>query len=137
MPFPLDMASRRSIFAVGLADPAPVGPRSVQDAVATSEELRQKVMEGLKKAQDAGYDLEVLQIHLDNIPAALKEVKDKLKSKQWDGFIIGFGIRGTAEYTDVFEKLVNAGREIVPGAKLGFNTRPDDLFECVVRNFEQ
>ena len=131
------MAARKQIFAVGLAAPAPVGPRSVQDAVGSKEELREKIMAGLKKAQDAGYDLEVQQIHHDNFPAGLEEVKEKLKSKQWDGFIVGFGIRGTAEYTEVFEKLVNAGREIVPDAKLGFNTRPDDLYECVVRNFEK
>ena len=70
---------------------------------------------------------------LGNIPAALDEVKDKLRSKPRGGYITGFGIRGAAAYTDLFEKLVNAGRQIVPGAKIVFNTRADNLFECVVR----
>ena len=40
--------------------------------------------------------------------------------------IIGFGVRGIPEFTDMFEQLVNATREIALAARMGFTV----LFLC-------
>ena len=51
--------------------------------------------------------------------------------------MIGYGIRGPKEYTVLFESVVNAAREIAPGAKLMFSTAPDGVFETIRRAFPE
>ncbi|KAJ9649843.1 hypothetical protein H2198_010830 [Neophaeococcomyces mojaviensis] len=128
------MTSRKSIFIVGLAEVTSFAEERKQK-YGNPDQLRTIIMGEIKKIQDAGYDIEVTLVDPDDFADTLKEIKEKLRSRQWDGFNVGFGVRGTPEYTDVFEQVVNAAREIVPGTKMSFNSRPDNLYECVVKNF--
>lgn len=61
------------------------------------------------------------------------DVKALLKEKSWDGYLVGFGVRGDPSLTAVFEDLINAGREIRPETRMGFNTNPLDLLETAKR----
>ena len=130
------MTPPKSILVIGLAVAHPSASDAIRDQGRTPELLREKIYASIKKCQDAGYEVIPKQFPPETLSStALPEAKELLGSKKWDGLIVGFGIRGVPECTEFFENLVNAAREIVPGTPLGFNTRPDDIYECVVRNF--
>ncbi|MCJ1325031.1 hypothetical protein MMC10_001693 [Thelotrema lepadinum] len=130
------MTTPKSILVIGLTVAHAAASDEIRNEGKTAEVLREKIQASLKKCQDAGYEVNPKQFPSNSLSTtALPECKELLGSKKWDGVIIGFGIRGVPECTEFFEKLVNAAREIVPGAPFGFNTRPDDLYECLLRNF--
>lgn len=87
-------------------------------------------------AKDAGYDLHMKFIAPDEMDIEVPRVRELLKEKTWDGFIIGGGIRKEFSLTVYFEQLVNAGREIRPETKLGFNTSPNDILNTLERMFK-
>ena len=70
----------------------------------------------------------------DFASTVLGQLKRKLESNP-DGFVVGMGLRGVAQFTEMFESCVNACREVSPGTRMGFNTRASDMVECVRRNF--
>ena len=130
------MTTRKSILVIGLAVAHPSASDQIRDQGKTPELLREKIQASINKCQDAGYEVIAKQFSPKSLSStALPEAKKLLGSQEWDGFIVGFGIRGVPECTEFFERLVNAAREILPGTPLGFNTRPDDIYECVMRNF--
>jgi len=59
---------------------------------------------------------------------------EKLKSRHYDGMIIGFGVRGNKELTPWFEAIVNTCRELSPKTKFIFNWSPESTVEAVQRN---
>jgi len=100
-------------------------------------ELQAKLDACTKQALEAGYDFEMVQFDVANFSSQQERIGEKLRSKRWDGVIVGFGVRGNPKLTDVFEALVNTASKILPGIKFGFASAPDDVFPCVVRNFGQ
>ena len=131
------MGSPKAILLACLTEAPPRGPSEIKKAVGTPEQLRQKIVEQVKQAETTGYIVEIKQVRADpdTFPVALQEIKEILRSKHWDGLIIGFGLRGWPKYTEFFEDLVNATIEITPRSRLCFNSTPDDLYETIVRNF--
>lgn len=129
------MSLRKSLLAVGLAHVPSIASDQEKQTVGDPQQLKKVIMAEARKVDEAGFDIDVVMVKPEDSEAALKQVKDKLRSKKWDGYVVGWGVRGNVQYTLLFEQLVNAGIEIIPGTKMGFNTRPDDLYECVVRNF--
>ena len=117
--------------------PPSVGPASIRNQVSSASELRARIEAGKQQCADAGYAIETRQFapDKDKLDAAVDECREILGARKWDGLVVGFGIRGVPEFTGFFEKVVNVAREIVPGTPLGFNTRPDDLLETVLRAF--
>ncbi|MCJ1385002.1 hypothetical protein MMC17_008120 [Xylographa soralifera] len=71
----------------------------------------------------------------EELDAKVDEIKQLLQRQSWDGYIVGYGIRGDPSLTAHFEALVNAGREICPKARMGFDTHPLDILETVERMF--
>ena len=114
------MAPPKSIIAIGVTPPP---------------ELQARIDASAKQAREAGYDLEMAQIETAEFPSELEKVKERLRSKPWDGVVVGFGVRGNPKLTDIFEGLVNAASEILPGVKFGFASSPEDAFPCITRNF--
>jgi hypothetical protein len=47
--------------------------------------------------------------------------------------LVGAGVRTMPDHLLLFEKLLNAIHAHAPGAKLCFNTRPDDTVDAVLR----
>lgn len=60
-------------------------------------------------------------------------VSARLREKPFDVVVIGAGIRGLPKYFLLFEKLINVVHEHAPGARICFNTKPDDTAEAVSR----
>lgn len=60
-------------------------------------------------------------------------VLERLQQKQFDGVLIGAGVRTLPNHFILFEKLINVVHEHAPQAKLIFNTKPNDTAESVQR----
>lgn len=60
-------------------------------------------------------------------------VRAALAEKAYDVVLIGAGVRTQAALLPLFERLINLVHEGAPGAKICFNTRPDDTQEAVFR----
>ena len=133
------MTSQKKILPVGgggKAPPAdgPVLPEEVKARVGTPKDLKQTLKALIDEASEKGYDVRIMQLEDEEKSLAwVKEVKAALASEQWDGFIIGNGIRGTPRLTVCFEQLVGIGREIAPNAPMGFNTHPMNILKTIER----
>ncbi|KKY17290.1 hypothetical protein UCDDS831_g06458 [Diplodia seriata] len=55
--------------------------------------------------------------------------------RPWDGITIGWGLRGHADMTVVFERVVNLAKEASPSSKLIFSGPASDHFGAVKRNW--
>ena len=93
----------------------------------------EKIQAGLKQAQEAGYDTTMLELNPGDPKGSLESVRQTLKSKNFDGLLIGYGLRGMKENTLLFEDVVNCARELRPGTKLLFATSPDGILETLER----
>jgi len=100
-------------------------------------ELQAKIDACKKQVLEAGYDFDMVQFDPASFSSQQHRIEDKLRSKRWDGVIVGFGVRGNPKLTEIFEALINTASEIQPGVKFGFASSPADVFPCVVRNFGQ
>ena len=88
----------------------------------------------MQQAKDAGYDVHMWSLAPEEVGAdKLKEFEEVLSSRKWDGFVVGNGIRGIADYTTFFEGLVNASRRLAPETPMGFNTMPSDTLDAIKR----
>ena len=96
--------------------------------------LRSKIRAQVTEAKAAGFDLDMLAIKPSQLDSDLKHIRETLAKERPDLFIIGFGIRGSAELTYVLEQLVNACRETSPETKIGFNTTFSGNLEVCERN---
>ena len=95
--------------------------------------LRSKILAQIAEAKASGYDLDMLALKPSQLDSDLKHIRERLEKERPDLFIIGFGIRGSAELTGVLEQLVNACREMSPETKIGFNTTMEGNLEVCER----
>ena len=124
----------KKILVIGLAGHAP-GSKPIQQTLKQPRgQFRGKLKATASQAKEAGLDLEIMQVKPSAFSTFLKEIRPKLEAKP-DGMVIGYGIRGTADYTEFFEDLVNLCCETTPTTRMAFNTSPDDILECCLRNF--
>lgn len=87
----------------------------------------------ISKIKSAGFDMEMLAVKSSQLDADLNRIREKLQKEQPELFIIGFGIRGSAELTVFFEDLLTTCREASPETKIGFNTTFDGNLEVCER----
>ena len=127
------MSTAKSILVVGVTGPSKDAPIEINQQGGNPPKLWQKVGQMIKTAQEAGYTFEVRQVSPEDLGSHLDEIRALLRQQPWDGYIIGFGVRGDPSLTSHFEDLVNAGRELRPETPMGFNTQPLDLFDTVKR----
>ena len=78
-----------------------------------------------------GYDAELCLTDFGETAGAV--VEEQLKRTSYDCVLIGAGVRTVPRHFALFERLINVVHEHAPGAKLCFNTRPDDTAEAVKR----
>ena len=84
------------------------------------------------KFATAGFDL-----NPHDTATTLADLKRMIKTKPWNGILIGWCTRGHPEFTELFEKVVEVCLQEVtlnPEMRLMFNTGPDDLVQPVLRN---
>lgn len=122
--------ARKSILVAGLGRFVPAGQFPSGQNV-------QRAEEDMKRASERGFDCTEIHLNPKDLTNTLDMVKETLRSKHWDGFVIGYGVRGMKEYTELFEGAVNASREITPGTKFMFSTAPDGIVEAIERVFPQ
>ena len=121
------MALKRAVLVAGLGKG---GPRSLSE-----EEVKQMLEPSIKKMSEGGFDTEVVLVDVHPNPDKLAVFRSYLARKDWDCVSIGFGIRGDASHTDLFEDLVNACLEVPKPPKMSFCLGPDKIYESVSRVF--
>ena len=89
----------------------------------------EKVLAGLAQAEaalrDGGRAVDTLMVQPD--PAVAEgEIAAFLAGKTYDVVVIGAGIRNPPPSLPLFESVINAVHRALPGARIAFNTRPDD-----------
>ncbi|KAG8883423.1 hypothetical protein FRB97_006705 [Tulasnella sp. 331] len=101
----------------------------------TKEQLEQMVAQGEKAKKDAGFDTTVYWMAPDSPTGTLAGFIEMLKSGEWDGVLIGRGVRTDPKMTEWFEQLVNATREHSPKSKFIFNEDDQDSLGPMKRVF--
>lgn len=95
----------------------------------------EKVMAGLNHdvATLNGLGYEATLCLVDFGETAESVLQTTLAQCAYDCVVIGAGVRLIAQNTPLFEKLVNIIHQYAPGAKMCFNTRPDDTADALKR----
>ena len=119
---------RKTILIAGLGRYGPSASASAN---------KEKVQADIAKAREHGFECSDIECNPEDLSGTLEALKEKLRSQHWDGFNIGYGVRGLKQYTELFEGAINAAREITPGTKFMFSTSPDGVFEAIQRAFPE
>ena len=90
----------------------------------TAEKILAGTKVTLENLREAGYDAELFLISTG--AANLNELPKQLVAKNYDGVLIGNGIRGLKVNFILFEQLINLVHENARNAKIIFNTTPAD-----------
>jgi hypothetical protein len=89
----------------------------------------EKVTAGLTQAKASlraqGYEVDELQVQPDPATAEAQTVA-QLTGQTYAVVVIGAGIRNPPPSLGLFETVLNAVHRHAPGARIAFNTRPDD-----------
>lgn len=123
------MSKNLRIFSVGLGKNFP-DPEFAKKAAAALER-------DISVAAQSGFDITSVHADAKDVQRSMDEVKAALmKGGPWDGVTIGFGLRGTAELTPMFETMVNVVRDhISPSTRMMFPPAPSELLDTCMRNF--
>lgn len=99
--------------------------------------IAQHVAQQTALAKEAGFEVETCYVDAQDISKAVDDIKKAIKSRpQWDGVMIGFGVRGDPAHTPLFELAVNTCiEEVRPTPKFAFNVSPNSTVEALIRVF--
>lgn len=129
----MSSSAPKSVLCIGI-NPSKRDTEATKTA-GPSPEIRATVNKQIEDAKLAGYELHVKYIAPDEMDVEIPVVREMLREKAWDGFIVGGGIKKVVSLNVYFERLVNAGRELRPEAKMGFTTSADDMVAAMQRMF--
>lgn len=87
----------------------------------------------LEKLHSLGYDAETFLINTG--ANDLSNLANQLNDKNYDGVVIGNGIRGINANFILFEQIINVIHTNAPKSKIIFNTLPTNTDEAVKRWF--
>jgi hypothetical protein len=94
------------------------------------------VTAGLEQARASlvsqGFEVDLLQV-LPDLAVAEATIDAQLAGRDYDVVVIGAGIRNPPPSLALFETVLNAVHRGAPGARIAFNTRPDDSDAAAVR----
>ncbi|KAJ3151203.1 hypothetical protein HDU86_006194 [Geranomyces michiganensis] len=128
----MSTAATTSIILVGLPPDHPKVPA----------DMREKVALGLKKIESTIRET-APDVTYAFVPALPDEPIEKFKQAllavkpRVQGMVIGNGIRSNMELTAWMEQLINALHEVLPDAKVMFNTFPSDTIDAIRRWFPE
>jgi hypothetical protein len=97
----------------------------------TEEKLAAGLAAQEKSLCDLGFDAKWCLF--DRGATAGAVVEAVLAASSYGVILIGAGVRTVPALLPLFEQLVNIVHEHAPGAKICFNTRPEDTQEAVLR----
>ena len=96
-----------------------------------AEKINAGIAVAITKIGDRGWQGETCMITPDE--AGLGMLEKTLKEAAYDCVVIGGGLRIPPKSLPLFEMVVNAVHKAAPGAKIAFNTRPEDTAEAAGR----
>jgi hypothetical protein len=124
--------SRKTTLSIGLGNFAPGGPGGTQNITGVLEE---QVAEAKK------HGIENTTLFIDpKDGAALEKLKTAIRERgeNWDGIIVGGGLRLIPEFNVFFEDVVQTVVKETNGKpKLIFPKRVDNVLESLKRNFPE
>lgn len=123
------MSHKARVLLIGL-DPKVVDYASLPTPL-DEPTLRTALAADERRLCDLGYDASWLFI--DRGESAVSVVTARLGAERFDCILVGAGIRTIAPLFPLFEQMVNAIHAGAPGAKIAFNTNPNDTTEAVQR----
>jgi hypothetical protein len=97
----------------------------------TVEIIEQGTKATLEKLNSIGYDAETFLI--DTGASDLAKLSNQLKEKNYDGVVIGNGIRSIKSNFILFEQIINVVHSNAPKSKIIFNSLPTDTDEAINR----
>jgi hypothetical protein len=115
------------VLALGL-DPTFVDPKAMGGF--SPAVVRAFIDSQLDRVRVAGYEVESCLVDPRETAAAV--LTEHLRKREFDCVLIGAGLRAP-EQLRLFEKLLNVVHALAPGAKICFNTTPEDSAEAVQR----
>jgi hypothetical protein len=126
-PPPQALTSKVPVLLIGLppTHPSLVGKKSAQEIAAGLAMVQKKF--------DASPTYSLTQ-HLCTPEESLEPYVAALKSNEWRGVCIGFGVRGIMELSSFFNELVQLAQIHAPQARFCFNGGLPDTYSCVERN---
>ncbi len=97
----------------------------------TVEKVHAGIEVAMKQFASRGWQADLCFIRPDE--SAGPEVERHLASRSYDCVVIGAGVRLPPRRLAVFEAVINAVHKAAPGARIAFNTRPDDSADAAAR----
>lgn len=97
----------------------------------SADTLMSRLNSEIASLEAAGFSADLLLI--DDGETAEEVTRSALSSATYNCVVIGAGVRKTDAHFLLFEKLINIFHELAPGARIAFNTRPDDTAAAVQR----
>lgn len=139
----LDQATTATMFVNINTTTPPVSSKAILGIGLTSgpghdeESIRRSIAEQRALALEAGFDVVACTFDPSTSPTTVAGlIRDKVRERQWDGVMLGFGIRGNPAVTELFEVAVNiCVHEMRPAPRFAFNVTPTTAVEAIVRSF--
>lgn len=98
----------------------------------TARKLQVRIDAAESALRNAGFDVVKCQVP-DDPDAAESQIRACLTRGTFDVVEIGSGLRTSHEYTEIFERAVNAVAELQPGSRFCFNDSPESTLQAVRR----
>ncbi|MBD2705420.1 hypothetical protein IC229_32720 [Spirosoma sp. BT702] len=97
----------------------------------TAEMIEQGTKATVNKLSSIGFQAELFLIDAGTVaPGNLEQL---VRRVNYDGIVVGNGIRGVASNFILFEQIINIIHENAPKSKIIFNTLPNNTDEAVKR----
>lgn len=123
------MTHQHQILIIGQA--GPLNPSDLKTYGSISNILS-IVGADIQRAAAAGIACSITQINPHEPEEGLQDLEKRLtEDTKWDGVVVGWGIRGEKEFTDVFERVVELCR--VAAVRMGFSTGVEGLGSALRR----
>ncbi|KAF2159863.1 hypothetical protein M409DRAFT_29673 [Zasmidium cellare ATCC 36951] len=106
----------KTLLLLGLGKYAPTSPPPPSTTTTTDSNLTPSTIKAAVASQTStlsslGFTCTKLDLNPSDPNDSLLRLKQLLTSQPgWDGIVIGFGLRGNVELTELFEKVVNLSR---------------------------
>ena len=99
----------------------------------TTSAMQAAVGAAIKRASEVGYRVESYGVNTADFNP-VQDFRNFLRGRTWEGVMIGWGIRGMQEHTELFEKLVNVVlADVTPTPKFIFSTNPNGFVNAIQR----
>ena len=127
------MANKKNLLLIGI-DPSLIdftGPEFAAFPGLTAEKVEAGIKGSITQLMELGYETELCWTDFGQTASSV--IEKHLQNKEYDGVLIGAGIRVPAANFLLFEKMINSIHEYAPQSKICFNTNPMDTIAAVQR----